>query len=421
VTAKPALSPEKPDQPSGPPEGLRFVARQPILTADQQVFGYELLFRDGVETHFRNPDPDGASRSTLDSTILFGLDTLCDSRRAFVNCTRDVLLKEYITLLPPQLTVVEVLESVEPDDLVIAACKRLVDSGFMIALDDFMPNDPRVRLIQFADLVKVDLTITSSDEREALVKRFRSERCRMVAEKVETHEQFETAKSMGFTYFQGFFFRRPEILAVREIPANRVNYLRMLKLVSEPELDMKDIEKLVKSEAGVCYRFLRYLNSPIFGFSNEIRSVRQGLSLLGEREVRRWIRMVATMAAGEGKPTELIFSTLVRARFCELLASKVPHGNSDLFLMGLLSLMDAIMELPMSRVLEQIPLDHETKDVLLGKPSSLRPIYQLMLAQESGEWEQATHIAAKFHLADSVVADLYFEAMQWGRQTRLGA
>jgi len=421
VTAKPTPAPEKPDQPSGSPQGLRFVARQPILTADQQVFGYELLFRDGVETYFRNPDPEAASRSTLDSTFLFGLDTLCDGRRAFVNCTRDILLKDYVTLLPPEQTVVEILETVEPDDLVIAACRRLSDSGFMIALDDFVLDDPRSRLTDLADLIKVDLTITTSEQRETLVKRFGNQRCHMVAEKVETKEEFESSRKMGFSYFQGYFFRRPEILTAREIPASRLNYLRMLRLVSEPELDMRDIEKLVKSEAGVCYRFLRYLNSAIFGFSSEIRSVRQGLSLLGEREVRRWIRMVATMAAGEGKSTELISSALVRARFCELLSSKVPHGDSDLFLLGLLSLMDVIMELPMSTVLEQIPLDKDTKEVLLGKPSSLRFVYQLMLAQESGEWDQGSDIAAKLHIDDSVVADLYFEALQWARETRLGA
>jgi len=421
VTAKPTPAPDPRDQPSSSPQGLRFVARQPILAADQQVFGYELLFRDGVEAYFRNPDPEAASRSTLDSTFLFGLDTLCDGRRAFVNCTRDILLKDYITLLPPQQTVVEVLETVEPDDLVIAACKRLSESGFMIALDDFVVDDPRTRLVDFADLIKVDLRVTTGEQCDVLVKRFRNQRCRMVAEKVETQEEFKSAQKIGFSYFQGYFFRRPEILAVREIPANRLNYLRMLKLVSEPELDMRDIETLVKSEAGVCYRFLRYLNSAIFGFSSEIQSVRQGLSLLGEREVRRWIRMVATMAAGEGKPTELISSALVRARFCELLSPKVPHGNSDLFLMGLLSLMDVIMELPMSTVLEQISLDKDTKEVLLGKPSNLRPVYQLMLAQESGEWEQASQIASKLHLPDSVAGDLYFEAIQWGRQTRLGA
>ena len=223
MTAKPTPAPDPRDQPSSSPQGLRFVARQPILAADQQVFGYELLFRDGVEAYFRNPDPEAASRSTLDSTFLFGLDTLCDGRRAFVNCTRDILLKDYITLLPPQQTVVEVLETVEPDDLVIAACKRLSEGGFMIALDDFVVDDPRTRLVDFADLIKVDLRVTTGEQCDVLVKRFRNQRCRMVAEKVETQEEFKSAQKIGFSYFQGYFFRKPEIVQARESPANRIN------------------------------------------------------------------------------------------------------------------------------------------------------------------------------------------------------
>jgi len=403
-----------------PKPGTQFVARQPILTVDEKVFGYELLFRDGVEDFFRHADPDMASRSTLNTAMLLGLDVLCDGRRAFVNCTRDILLKDYITLLPSEQAVVEVLETVPADDLVVAACRRLKESGYTIALDDFAVNDPREVLTDLADIIKVDIRETSAADAAAMVKRYGPWRCRMLAEKVETREEFLATKKAGFLYFQGYFFRRPEILTAHEIPANQFNYLRMLKAVSQRELDVREIENLVKSEAALCYRLLRYLNSAAFGFANEIHSVRHALAILGEREVRRWIRLVATLGAGQGKTSELVLSAMVRARFCELLSPKIPHGDSDLFLMGLLSLMDAILEIPMSQVLDNIPIDQETKAVLSGGASRLRPFYQLMLAQESGEWKTATDLTNQLHLTETEVAESYWQAMRWAREVSSG-
>jgi len=404
-----------------PKPGTQFVARQPILTADEKVFGYELLFRDGVEDFFMHPDAEAASRSTLNTAMLLGLDVLCDGHRAFINCTREVLLKEYITLLPSGQTVVEILETVPADDLVVAACRRLKEAAYTIALDDFAVDDPRESLTDLADIIKVDLRATSPADAATMVKRYGPWRCRMLAEKVESREEFLAAKKAGFLYFQGYFFRRPETLTAHEIPANRINYLRMLKAVSRSELDVREIENLVKSEAALCYRLLRYLNSAAFGFANEIHSVRHALAILGEREVRRWIRLVATLGAGQNKTSELVLSTLVRARFCELLSPKIAHGDSDLFLMGLLSLMDAILEIPMSQVLDNVPIDQETKSVLLGGASRLSPFYQLMLAQESGEWKTASDLTSQLHLKESEVAEFYWQAMQWAREVNGGS
>lgn len=408
------------DNKPAPGPGSRFVARQPILTREEQVFGYELLFRDGVENYFRATDMEAAARSTLDSSLLLGLDVLCDGRRAFVNCTREVLVKDYLMLLPSSQTVAEILESVEADDQVLAACQRLKESGYMIALDDFAYEDPRARLTDFADIIKVDVRRTTAEQRAAMVKQYGPWRCRMLAEKVETRQEFLEARNAGFLYFQGYFFRKPEVVSTKEIPVNQMTYLRMLQAVAKPELDHKEIENVIKSEASLCYRLLRYMNSAAFSFSTEIHSVRHALSLLGEREVRRWVRLIAMIGAGKDKSSELVVSALVRARFCELLAPQVPHGESDLFLMGLLSVMDALLELPMAKILERIPLDHETKAVLAGGASQLRPLYQLMLAKESGEWQQAAELEKQLHLNEAEVAQAYWNAMQWAREMNGG-
>lgn len=398
--------------------GQRFVARQPILDRSQNVFGYEILFRNGVEDYF-NADPELAARSTLDSSLLFGIDTLCDHRRAFVNCTREVLFKDLITLLPPNQAVAEILETVEPDDIVIAACQRLKAAGYLIALDDFAPNDPRLPLCEFADIIKVDFRATKPEERAGMMRRFATSKCQMLAEKLETPHEFNQARDMGFVLFQGFFFCRPEVVIGRELPASRLHYLRLLEMVSRSELDLRELETMLKREASICYRLLRYLNSPIFGFALEIKSIRHAMAVLGEREMRRWIRLVVAVGAAEQKCSELILMGLARARFCELLSNRL-QSHSDLFLMGLLSIMDAILEISADVLLEQLPVEREIKAALLGQKSSLRPLYQLMLAQESGEWTQSSELAKQLKLTDEEVASTWWQALQWAQEATSG-
>jgi EAL and modified HD-GYP domain-containing signal transduction protein len=398
--------------------GQRFVARQPILDREQRVFGYEILFRNGVEDYF-NADPELAARSTLDSSLLFGITTLCDNRRAFVNCTREVLFKDLITLLPPTQAVAEILETVEPEDRVIAACKRLKAAGYLIALDDFAPNDPRVPLCKFADIIKIDVRATRPEERAAMIRRFGSSKCKMLAEKIETPEEFHQARDMGFVYFQGYFFCRPELVTGREVPASQLHYVRLLEMVSRPELNTLELEKMLKQEASICYRLLRYLNSPLFGMALEVTSIRHAMAILGEREMRRWIRLVVTVGAAEQACSELILMGLTRARFCELLSDRV-QNSGDLFLMGLLSVMDAILEVSMEVLLQQVPVEHDTKAALLGQKSKLRPLYQLMMAYESGRWADSAVFARQLKLTDEEVSTRWWEALQWAQEATSG-
>ena len=254
-------------------------------------------------------------------------------------------------MLPPGRTVAEILETVEPEDRIVAACKRLKSSGYTLALDDFAPHDPRTPLCEFADIIKVDIRATRPEERAGMMRRFGSAKCKMLAEKVETPHEFHQARDMGFTLFQGYFFCRPELVTGREVPASRLHYVRLLEMVSRPELEMRQLERMLKQEASISYRLLRYLNSPLFGFSLEIKSIRHAMAVMGERELRRWIRLVVAVGAAEQKCSELVLMGLTRGRFCELLSNRV-QSNSDLFLLGLLSIMDAVLEVSMDVLLE---------------------------------------------------------------------
>jgi c-di-GMP-related signal transduction protein len=416
--SKPQSAPEKPSP---------WIARQPILALDESVVGYELLFRENAEERRFLPDapdattnPDSATLAAIDTLNLIGFEVLCDGRAAFINCTHPMLLKGYFSLLPPADTVVEIDEAVPADGTVEDVCQRLKQAGYRIALDHYVPGDAREPLVAYADFLKVDIKRLGRDDCADLARRHAAKHRRMLALKVESREDFVTAKQAGYSLFQGYFFRRPEHLQARQIPANQATFLRLLQAISKPQLDFAEIEDLIKHEPSLCYRLLRYLNSPLLGLASPVQSVRHALNLLGERESVRWIRMATTLVMGQEKSSDLVLSSLVRARFCEMLAPKVKHGQSDLFLLGMLSLMDAILELPIGILVEELSLDADIKAQLIsgktGTKTPLSPIYDLMVAREAGDWGAVTALGKQLNLSLYFMAESYNAAMKWGHQ-----
>ena len=400
------------------------LARQPILTKDERVEGYELLFRENAEDNRFEADFETATSSIIDTLNVMGLDAVCDGRLGFINCTQQMLLKEFFLLLPPDRIVIEIQQNVAADEAVLAACQRLKHNSYSLALDNFGPQDPREPLVPYVDFLKVDIRRFTSAQCSALCKKYAGKPIRMIAHKVETRIQMITADKDGFTLFQGYFFRRPERMRARHIPANQASYLRLLQEISGAEVDLVAVENLIKHDASLCYRLLRYLNSPLLGVSSPVHSIRHAMNLLGERELVRWIRMATTLAMGEEKCSDLVLSSLVRAHFCELIAPRLENGKTDLFLMGMLSLMDAILEIPMGVVVEGLALDARVKEQLLqakiGHESPLTPVYDLMLAREAGEWERVTALAKKLNLSLPFVNRAYTESVAWAREMTAG-
>ena len=396
------------------------IARQPILTAEETVIGYELFFREDHEQRHFAANADSATSATIDMLNFVGLGVLCDGRLAFINCTHQMLLSDYFGLLSPSDVVIEIQANVPPDQDVIGACQRLTQAGYSIALDNFVPGDKREALVPFARFIKVDISQILSEPSAALARRYASAECHILAQKVESRLQFVTARKDGFTRFQGYFFRHPENLRARQIPASQATYVRLLTAVSRPEVDFTEIENLIKHEPSLCYRLLRYLNSPLLGLSSPVVSVRNALNLLGEHESVRWIRMATTLVMGQDKSSDLVLSSLVRARFCELIAPKVEHGDSDLFLMGMLSLIDAILSVPIGVVIEELCLDASIKAQLLaaktGKKTPLSTIYDLMVAREAGDWGLVTRLGKQLNLSLSFIAETSNQAMRWAHE-----
>ena len=242
----------------------------------------------------------------------------------------------------------------------------------------------------------------------------------MVAQRVETRVQMLEASAHGYRLFQGYFFRHPERMRARHSPASQTTHLRLLQVTSAAEVDLDAVEDLIKHDASLCYRLLRYLNSPLVGIPSPVRSVRHGMALLGERELVRGLRMATALVMGQEKCSDLVLASLVRARFCELVSPKIDHGESDLFLIGMLSLMDAILEVPMGLVVEGLAFDPAIKDALLGakkgSETPLTPLYRLMLAREEGDWEEVTVQARKLNLSLALVNRAYNQSMVWARE-----
>jgi EAL and modified HD-GYP domain-containing signal transduction protein len=401
------------------PPLARYAARQPILTADERVFGYELLFRSGTENHFSHANPTDATRSVIDISSLLGIGVLCDNTYAFINCTREILLSEFVSLLPPDHLVLEILGSVPADEEVILACSRLKKSGVKIALDDYTVDDPREPLACFADFIKIDLQQTSTADAGRLVASHRA-LCRMIAMKVETREEFQFAKKAGFQLVQGYFFRRPQMVRTWTGASNRAIHVSLLNAVLKTDLDLEKVEELIKKDATLCFRLLRYLNSPMFGFRSEICSVRQALMILGENEIRRWCRLAVTLEMTLNRTSDLMLSALTRGRFCELLGPAAVDGEADLFLLGLLSMMDSILEIPMFSVVEALSIHQELKFALLQKECGLTPLFNLMLAVEAGEWYTVTNLCEEMHVSETLVSDAQWKAMEWAQQVGAG-
>jgi EAL and modified HD-GYP domain-containing signal transduction protein len=397
-----------------------FIARQPVLNARRDLFGYELLFRTSLENVFDAADGGQASsRLMTDVLTVHGLDALTNGHKAFVNVTRRVLVEQQYALLPPGRIVIEVLETIEPDEEVIAACKKVRESGYLLALDDYT-FDPRFDpLLPHVDLLKVDYLKTNAEQRRGLSKLVQRHSCRLLAEKVETPQQFREASSLGFEFFQGFFFCMPEVIRRRSLDAQQRTYLQLLQQLHQPQIDVDELERILKHDPALSFKLLKYLNSASFALRHRISSLRQAVTLLGPAMLRRWASLLVMSCLGEGKPHELLVTSLARAHLCESLAdlAGLRARQHDLFLLGMVSIMDAMMDQPIADVLADMPLAPEIAQTLTGKKTVLSDVLGVVTALERGRWNELATITGRWQSpAEEMIMKSYREALAFAGQ-----
>ena len=363
---------------------LRYIAKQPILDADEHVFGYELLFRDGPESLFSGVNSNHASLNTMDYSLAFGTGTVTGEKLAFVNCTRDLLVNGLVTLLPPDKTVLEILEDVVPDSEVLEACHRLRGLGYKLALDDFLETNLNTPFLDHVTFVKVDIRANQRAAQVRIAQALGRRGLVLLAEKVETRQEFEFLRGHGYQYFQGYFFCRPIILETHDIPAAQLNQLRLLRAISDPSLNLKQLDEIIRLDVSLSYRLLRYLNSAAFGL-HRIRSVMHALVMLGESEIRKWVAVVIAGILGQDRTPELVRIAVVRAKFCESLAS--PSKSESYFLTGIFSLLDAMLDKPMSQVALELPISDECRIALLRGENALSALLRQCERCERGDFQ----------------------------------
>lgn len=392
--------------------GMRYVARQPILDLRGKVHGYELLFRNGYEEAFRG-DGDLASRTMLDNTLLFGLERLTCGLPAFVNCTTETLTGTLVHLLPSGMAVLEILETVDPSPTLIGACRKLKTAGYRFALDDFTWKPGIEPLVEMADYIKVDFALTDSRERRKLLDRLGYITVALVAEKVETQEQFSQARHEGFTFVQGYYFCRPVLLENRKVPANRLSHVEILRLLQDEVMDLRELARLVKRDTSLTYRLLRLINSPVCAMRQEVRSVQAALIAVGEETFRRMATLAITSELNAGQPSELLRMAFVRGRFCEQAAGIAGLDRTEQYLLGLLSLLPAMLRLPMQDLAPLLPLREEIRRALEGTEIAERCLLAWLEGHERGDWAACDTIMETHKLEQEGLLRCYEEAVAW--------
>lgn len=400
--------------------GALYIARQPIFDRDAEVRGYELLFRSGRENRFTGTDFDVASATNIEqSASAFGLDDLVGDRIAWVNLSRGALLAEYYRFLPAARTMIELLESVEPDREVVDACARLKSFGYRMALDDYSLAQRPSPLLALADMVKVDFRQPEARSDQRVIQRIRDRGIFLLAEKVETLDEHREAIKAGYDLFQGYFYCHPEIVETRELAPSRLAQIRFLSEVSREDASFERLEELFESDVALTTRLLRYLNSAAFGWRHEIPSLRHALSVIGLVPLRKWAMMMGLMRLGDERPRELLVTSLSRARFAEELGppSGLPDHRLDLFLAGMLSVVDALVGRPMREVLAGLAVPTAVRQALTGGDHPVGSVLRMVKAYERGDWSGVESAPALVPVGPAVMDQAYQRSLSWAEAT----
>ncbi|GAB6191189.1 EAL and HDOD domain-containing protein [Desulfocastanea catecholica] len=393
------------------------IARQPILDINKRLYGYELLYRGASGNMLGQVSGEQATASLLSSAFLTGdIEIISNNRLCFINFTKDLLENNLPLNFPKTKIVVEILEDIEPTAEIISMCRNLKENGYTLALDDFVYDRKFEPLLELVTIVKIDVRLTPLNTLVRTLNHLKYHQVKLLAEKVETENEFVLANRMGFSYFQGYFFCRPEKIRIREISSIKANLLRLLAEMARKECDIDRLRDIISTDVAITYKLLRFLNSAYFYRLQEIKSVTHAVAFLGEKELRRFVMLIVISELASEKPEELVRMVLVRAKFCELLGNSVSLSGSecsDLFIIGLFSLLDAMLDMPMSGILEKLPINAVVKDTLLGKVNTYTGFLRLSEAFERNRKTECKKLQYDLLLTDDQLRESYLESVKY--------
>jgi EAL and modified HD-GYP domain-containing signal transduction protein len=388
-----------------------YVGRQPIYDRALDVYAYELLYRRGNVNRATFSDGDLATTQLLINTFMeIGLENIVGSRPAFINITGDFFTGQYPLPMSHEQVVFELLETVEPTAEVINGVRGLVEQGYRIALDDYLLRQDTLPLLELASFVKLDVLAMPRDELKRTVERLRRRDLMLIAEKVETPADYDACRELGFDLFQGYFFSYPDVIQTHTNTANRSVVISLIAQLQDPSIDLREVEKLIAQDVILSFRLLRYINCATFGLRREVDSIRQAIMLLGLATVRNWATLLLLSQFDDRKPRELMTIALIRARMCELLSvTDVRIDAGQAFTTGLFSLLDAMLDVPMENLLDQMPLSLPIKLALLNREGALGTLLDDVVRYERGQWDGLAERGAVSIDYNSA----YLAAMSW--------
>ncbi len=397
-----------------------YTARQAILNRKQHVVAYELLYRDSPENIFPNIDPHEATAKVVMQTHLNqGLAPITDHKPALINFGEQSLIDGLPLLLPKKQVMIEILETVTPSDQVFQACKALYHQGYHLALDDFVYRPEWSRFFNLIKLIKFDIQLTPLEKIAPLIAKIKQrKKLKILAEKVETKEEFEQAKSLGFNYFQGYYFCKPEMGTSSDLETNQPILLNLMQESLRTPININKIAAYFEHDSSLSYKLLKFVNSGILPITQQMDSIKKAVIYLGDLQIKKLILLMATGIIAANKPKELTRIAIVRARFCELIALKVLPGQSEAcFIVGLFSLLDAMLDKPLAEVLTNLSLADEVMQALVStKPSLLKYVLETVKAYEQGSWFKTKTAAEMINIDYDLLADYYKNSVIWANK-----
>ncbi|MEZ9232593.1 EAL and HDOD domain-containing protein [Vibrio amylolyticus] len=391
-----------------------YIARQPILDRDKKTIGYELLFRDGLNNSFPEIDPDLATSRLLSDHFLSTHQSTLGEHLGFVNFPYQSLINRVPTLFPADNLVVEILEDCEPTLELLEAVKEMAQLGYVIALDDFVPSKAWKQFLPYVSIIKFDIRIVSIEKSKQFIQKIPKGKILFLAEKVETHEEFQQAKAAGFDYFQGYFFSKPEVIQRKALEPSFITLIQLCKEVAKEEIDFKSIEELVSTDLSLSYKLLTFVNSSST-VNTKIASFKQALVYLGSARLRKFISLVAIASTQESKPDYLYGLSIQRARFCELLytqyQTRETEGNA--FLTGMFSLLDSLLDQSLEDLVNEMPIEEDVKAALSHEAGNLGKTLALVKAYEKADWDIVSSLGDQLELTNDTINQSYDEAVKW--------
>lgn len=399
-----------------------YLARQPIVDGKHHLIGYELLFRASAQAdHADLEDTYRAGLNVMASTLFdMGTEWLLKGKLAFINMDQPTLMSEFVTLLPPQKIVIEIMATVAPDEELIARLQELKAAGFRFALDKFEVGSPLAKLLPLASFVKLDVVELGKDKTAAMVRSLLGQPVKLVAEKVESREVFDWCQGLGFHYFQGYYFAHPEHLMARVLNPGHATILRLLDMVRK-DAEVKDIESVLKTDVALTFKLLRYINSAGFGLSCEVQSIRHAVSILGMKPLYRWLTLLLATAGTHPASPAQARTAITRGRLCELLGSHVmSKGDLDnLFITGVFSLLDAMLDTPMEEILDRLIISEDIAEALLNRRGMYGPILSLARSCDSQASARMEELTLALMLTPEQVTKDHLQALAWIEQLGL--